>query len=234
MKAYEDATVAKAADWVTTIGEGMFVNYGCCNEDCKWYPLQHRGWWRLHWKGHNTGGSWGGKGQWRCAVCLQQWTRRKGARQRAFIIGSPSDPYVFMAYLGDITPQQELQLGILKTGRLLPYIGNREPTKLVLLEAIHALNELCDRRLGDMVPTETLTAKDPTLASSVPIYCEDPALSLQHVGQCFRAFRMVENAPVLAPEDVDILFGFAASFLDMNSMQHQGRKHKQAWQALQA
>ena len=153
---------------------------------------------------------------------------------RSFIIGDPGDGEIFTAYLGVLSARQELQLAILKTGKLLQRIGNREITKTVLLHAITVLNEKCEGRLGQMVPTVTVTAQDPAHRSSVPIYCEDPALSLQNVGVRFRAFRMDEHAPIIEPADLDLLLGFAATFLSMDDVRPESRKKKKAWNALRA
>ena len=69
------------------------------------------------------------------------------------------------------------------------------------MQAIARLNEQCGGRLGQMMRTVRVTAKDPAEASTVPIYCEDPRLSLHAPGLRYLALKMPDHVPVLDKDD---------------------------------
>ena len=152
------------------------------------------------------------------------------------VVGSPEDAAVFCSFLGTVPADLELQLGLLKTALLLTELNGKEVTKERLLEAIQKLNDEASGRLGQILPTETYRAQDPKSKSSVPIYCEDPRLSLECPGLSYKAFQLPpESTPKqLTRDDLQLVIAFAAGFLDMGQVGEKelGRNTKRAFRAL--
>ena len=136
--------------------------------------------------------------------------------------------------MGRIPVDLELQLGILKAATLRKEVKGKTITKEVVMEGIKRLNERCSGRLGQMLPTQTCKAKDVTHKSTVPIYCEDPALSLQGPGLEYRAFKLPDgfDQEPLSRDDLQLYIAYAASFFDMESVPVPGTQHKKAFRAL--
>ena len=79
-----------------------------------------------------------------------------------------------------------------------------------------------------MLPAITCTSKDPSSASTVPIYCKDPRLSFEGPGQNYMALKLHSGVKPLSTEDLQLYLGFAASFLDMDSVRVEGKAHRSA------
>ena len=69
----------------------------------------------------------------------------------------------------------------------------------------------------------------------MPIYCEDPCLELEGPGEKYRALKLPSGVQPLSTEDLQLYLGFAAGFLDVDSMAEAGSKgpaHRKALKAL--
>ena len=232
---YNNTLIAKSTDWVTKLCPlGVYLLYGCA--ECRMYPLESKSWFRLCWTQKVKGKTYTKEGQWRCAHCLHRWTWRQGGTQRMLVVGSHKDPAVFCSFLGSVPADLELQLGLLKTALLLTEVNGKEVTKDRLLEAIQKLNDEASGRLGQILPTETYRAQDPKSKSSVPIYCEDPRLSLECPGLSYKAFQLPPKSTPkqLTRDDLQLVIAFAAGFLDMGQVGEKelGRNTKRAFRAL--
>ena len=136
------------------------------------------------------------------------------------VAGSPEDDEVFCSYVGTVPADLELQLGLLKTATLLEEVKGKEVTKERILEAIRKLNDEVSGRLGQFLKTKRYKAQNLSDASSVPIYCENPRLSLEVPGLDCKAFPLPEgfDPEPLTRNDLQLFIAFAASFLDMNQV----------------
>ena len=154
------------------------------------------------------------------------------------VAGSPDDDEIFCSYVGTAPNDLELQLGLLKTATLLKEVKGKEVTKERILEAIQKLNDECSGRLGQFLKTKVYRSQNVSRASDVPIYCEDPRLSLQGPGLDYKAFPLPEgfDPEPLSRDDLQLFIAFAASFLDMTYVTFpegkQGPAHRKAFQAL--
>ena len=137
--------------------------------------------------------------------------------------------------MGRIPVDLELQLGILKAATLLKEVEGKTITKEVVMEGIKQLNERCSGRLGQMLPTEFCKAQNVKGASSVPLYCEDPALSLEGPGLDYIAFKLPNgfDQEKLTREDLELYIAYASIFFDLGSVPYQGRQRSKALRALQ-
>ena len=124
---------------------------------------------------------------------------------------------------------------ILKAATLLKEVEGKTITKEVVMEGIKQLNERCSGRLGQMLPTEFRKAQNVNGRSSVPLYCEDPALSLEGPGLDYIAFEMPIDLDQekLTREDLELYIAYASSFFDLGSVPYQGRKRSKALRALE-
>ena len=232
---YNNTLIAKGTDWVTQLCLGLYILYGCAK--CHIYPLKSNKWYRLGWTQERQGQTYTKEGQWRCGNCLHRWTWGEGGTQRMLVAGSPDDDEVFCSYVGTVPDDLELQLGLLKTATLLKEVKGKQVTKKRILEAIQILNDEVAGRLGQFLPTKTYRSQKVGEASSVPIYCEDPRLALEHPGQQYKAFTLPVgfDPQPLHRDDLQQLIACAASFLDMrNDALPKGSKTRQAFRALMA
>ena len=216
--AYKDTLIAKASDWVTKLCLGVYMLYGCAK--CHVYPLESNRWFRFCWIEKEKGKTYTKDGPWRCTSCLHKWTWPEGGTQRMLVAGSPEDDEVFCSYVGTVPADLELHLGLLKTSTLLEDVKGKEVTKERILEAIRKLNDEVSGRLGQFLKTKSYKAQNPSDASSVPIYCENPRLSLEVPGLDCKAFPLPEgfDPEPLTRNDLQLFIAFAASFLDMNQV----------------
>ena len=123
-------------------------------------------------------------------------------------------------------------MGILKTGKLLEQIEGKPVTKEAILAGIHSLNAACSEQLGQWLPSISVLAQDPAEASDVPIYCENPRLSLQAPGIRYMAFKRDEAIGLdpISPEKLQLLLGLCFSFLAVDCPN--GRASRRAYWSL--
>ena len=103
------------------------------------------------------------------------------------------------------------------------------------MDGIRQLNERCSGRLGQMLPTEFCKAQNVNGRSSVSLYCEDPALSLEGPGLDYIAFKLPNgfDQEKLTREDLELYIAYASIFFDLGSVPYQGRQRSKALRALQ-
>ena len=103
------------------------------------------------------------------------------------------------------------------------------------MEGIQQLNERCSGRLGQMLPKEFCKGQIVNGASSVRLYCEDPALSLEGPGLDYIAFKLPNgfDQEKLSRGDLELYIAYASSFFDLESVPAKGPRHRNALRALQ-
>ena len=199
------------------------------------YPLESNSWFRLSSKALEQGHTYDAQGHWRCANCLEKWEWGVGGSKRIIITGSPEDVEIFVSFVGTIPDDLELQLGLLKAATLLKEVEGKTITKEVVMEGIKQLNERCSGRLGQMLPTRTCEAKDVTHVSTVPIYCEDPALSFEGPNLEYRAFKLpggFGREQPLSRDGLELCIACAAGFFDLERVPAEGPRREKALPAL--
>ena len=137
--------------------------------------------------------------------------------------------------MGRIPVDLELQLGNLKAVTLRKKVKGKTITKEVVMEGIKRLDERCSGRLGQMLPTKFCKAQNVKGASSVPLYCEDPALSLEGPGLEYPAFKLPHrfDQEKISRGDLELYIAYASSFFDLESVPAKGPRHRNALRALQ-
>ena len=103
------------------------------------------------------------------------------------------------------------------------------------MEGIKRLDERCSGRLGQMLPTRTCEAKDVTHVSTVPIYCEDPALSFEGPNLEYRAFKLpggFGREQPLSRDGLELCIACAAGIFDLERVPAEGPLREKALPAL--
>ena len=103
------------------------------------------------------------------------------------------------------------------------------------MEGIKQLNERCSGRLGQMLPTKFCKAQNVKGASSVPLYCEDPALSLEGPGLEYRAFKLpggFGREQPLSRDGLELCIACAAGIFDLERVPAEGPRREKALPAL--
>ena len=216
---------SKAGDWVTTLCDFIFFLYGCGK--CKTWPCKNGDWFRMA-RAKGMGGTEKG-GIWRCANCGEKWTWTTMGSWRLFVVGDvQQEKSVFMARCGwDASKTWEHldnQIHILKLGCLykeITVLGQSvELTTDIILKALSSLADKSQLKIAALVETEILVAKDPkeTANASVPLYCEDRALSIDAPGRNYRSIQLEAEPMQLTTHEVQELIDFSAYFINLQGI----------------
>ena len=164
-------------------------------------------------------------------------------QKRLVIFGGENDVEVEMAYLKhDSTNAEdretEMTIQMLKRFKLIKKLQHHDVDKELILKAIAAINveteHTLNRRLTAKHTTDMVSAGDPTDISSVPLYCEDPRLSIERPGVQYRVIKIdeAEEPPrYLATDEISELLDVILLFVDLSDpdmykkLQPAERKH---------
>lgn len=161
--------------------------------------------------------------KWFCPICYTPYEAWAHLAKRIVVFGAtPGCTEAFAAYIGETSNSQAAMITYLKGCALASRIGNRVPTPQDVLDAITALNEQCEKRLGNLANAYSLYSAQPAdnpAHSAYRIICKHAALSLPHAGSPVKVLTYPEDTPVLASSDLDFILHFAACFVDLDSNQ---------------
>ena len=238
MEAMRDERTAKATDWVTNLGYGSFLLYGCPpGKGCGTYPLKSDKWWRM--SGAVNASGTVTNGYWSCANCLLRWSWKECGNYRVFIVMAPDESENnLVAYIGGHYAQNiEQEIMILKGAQLLDTINGQTITAETLLRAIDRLNEVSEKMLvAKLKGIKWVIAQDPSKKFDTPLFCEDPRLSIERPGVQYQALILKEekDIPILTIEELQRIIDVTSAFMDLTKFEAKGKAMQKTLKRMRA
>jgi hypothetical protein len=173
---------------------------------------------------------YGRKVDWRTPCCAKVWRCREEGNSRLFVIGANPGSKTFSlakhAYIGsDHTAKMENTINFLKGCQVRKAMGNMEYTGRNMLTVIAMLADDVEKRLEQLPEVEEIISKDVKKCEgygwSWKIICEDPRLSIQHVGKRVRVLNahLAKEMPQTLPLDqFQLLMSICAASLNIEVM----------------
>ena len=195
------------------------------------YPLSSNDFWKLRAPTKHVGYDRADEGaRWYCVGCLGRWDWGSQGPTRLLVFGQSklggidvdSEGRAFCIFVGQLRAEQDNRFQLMKANLLASKLDQDglSVTKESLLRAIRDLNGLVGKQFGQDARVVTLRSADPAQHDKwnrhVPV-CEHTALSMEGVGQTFKAF-VIESCETntMHERQVDFLQGVLASYMNLD------------------
>ena len=188
----------------------------------------------------------GGRGQWRCAAkyekgaCLRKW--HDDGTGRVFMLTDLDEVQCGKKYeclfFGEVTAEQDHIIRMLRAATLLVQ-SKWNTEKKALLNAIHELNDQCEKKLISSAEVRNIracTSADVKEKCSYKPYCEDPRLSLNNAGEIFKALYLPpDTTSTIGKDRLDDLLLIMAMYCNWADVKPKNSgQAKTAWRKIDA